>query len=408
MDLQAAIITLASGIFGLIIFKLLHPKKAPLNGSILGQLWMSWVVMLVVMAKFPALFLNFDAEGLLPWALEIFIAGLLAFSLGVIFFHLRQQFYVFCFYLTPVIQHNGVSLKSLFQRYAFAKQIKSRTDLTAALQAQKVANAELLSANVNQIAWQTALFECNYDLARAEEMYLTLRISQLAKFSAPQNKVSEWHINKRLKAVVILLILLSGANNFHTLYHSEPSVVALAKPSAVEVVKVGAAEALFNQGIYLILSKNYPHAIEVLQQSLHIDPNHAAVWYNLGASYAKLQSAEDEAIEAYKKAVTINPKFSVAWFELGQLYLAQGLTIEAKNAHKALLLADVDKANELYTLIQKQSKSQAPARMAKDVKPNYDLAALNIYGSTASGKSLNQSACKIKPVMTNAEIANCK
>lgn len=408
MVLTASIITLATGIIGLGIFKLLQPSKKLRNGSVLGRIWMSWAIMLVVMTEIPTLYLHFDSELLKQWAIEILITGVLAFSLGLIFFHLHQQFYKLCFQIKQVDWHKATALQSLFKRDAFFKRVTSRADLTAILQAQKVAKAELLSGDLHNIVWQTALFECDYDAERAKDIYLTHRVSQLATFDAQNTQTAKLQISKRAHGLVILVLLVSAANNFHTIYTSKLSVVELDQPSDVQVVKVDAAEALFNQGINLSLTQNYQNAVEVFQQSLRMNPNHAVVWYNLGRAYSKLPSGQQEAIAAYKKAVTINPKFSVAWFELGQLYLAQGLTHDAINAHKALMLADTDKAAELYTQIQNTPKSMPTMRIAKDIKPNYDMAALNIYGATASGQSVKKSRCKIKPVMTNAEIADCK
>ncbi len=81
---------------GLLIFICLNPRKKALYGSIVGRIWMSWVVMLEVMTIVPSLCLSFDNRFLLQWAIETLMTGFAAFTLGLVFFHLKQQFYKLC------------------------------------------------------------------------------------------------------------------------------------------------------------------------------------------------------------------------------------------------------------------------------------------------------------------------
>ncbi len=65
---------------------------------------------------------------------------------------------------------------------------------------------------------------------------------------------------------------------------------------------------------------DYDLAAARLERVLQIDPENAAVLYNLGVAYTFL-SQEDEAIDYFTKCVNIQPAYFKAWYNLGQISL---------------------------------------------------------------------------------------
>jgi Flp pilus assembly protein TadD len=94
-------------------------------------------------------------------------------------------------------------------------------------------------------------------------------------------------------------------------------------------------------------------AIEAFKQAIRINPDYARAHYNLGIAYGKLGRYQD-AIETYKEAIRINPDYAEAHSNLGNIYVGTGDKGSALEEYKILKKLDVEKANKLLNLIDKQ------------------------------------------------------
>lgn len=424
--LQASANTLVAVVIGFVLFKLLHPGNHKRSGWILGRMWMSWAVMFAAMAKAPHFFDKFDIESFIWWIAQAFGIGIIAYSLGVLFFHAQKLSCELWFRIRLIDLRNTSSFRELFKQYVFLKHVKPNEDLDTMLEAHKVATEELLSGNLNRIIWKTALSECNHDTDLAKDNYLKIRVKQLSKRNKQQSQAngntSESQPSRWLGYTGTLAALLISVNNF-LVFNNSISNIALTKAvninsNQVAEVKLDESEVLFNKGIIYSNDNRHQEAIDAFQQSLHINPNHAVVWYNLGTNYSKFQPKLHDAIEAYKQALNINPKFSAAWYDLGMAYLTTGNNHGAIEVYKALQSIDADKANALYGFIKSETKpfpkiqtatrDTGAIRYSRASKSYYDMDSLNVYGATASGNTSTKPKCEIKPVMTDQDIAKCK
>ncbi len=80
---------------------------------------------------------------------------------------------------------------------------------------------------------------------------------------------------------------------------------------------------LFNQGTQFFKNKEYEKAINLFEEALKIENNHAQPYFNIGLCYALLQNP-DKAKEYYRKAIKQNPKYTKAMLHLAGLLKKAG------------------------------------------------------------------------------------
>ena len=88
----------------------------------------------------------------------------------------------------------------------------------------------------------------------------------------------------------------------------------------------------FNSAKIEIAAKNFPKAIELLEEELISSPLNADVWNLIGFSARNIGDF-DKAMNAYNKALTIDSKHKGALEYKGELFLKLG---DLKNAEKLL------------------------------------------------------------------------
>ncbi len=71
-----------------------------------------------------------------------------------------------------------------------------------------------------------------------------------------------------------------------------------------------------------IEADRYDAAAARLEKLISVDPENAAIFYNLGVVYTYLKR-EDEALAYFEKSVDLNPKYAQAWYNMGQICLIQ-------------------------------------------------------------------------------------
>lgn len=80
------------------------------------------------------------------------------------------------------------------------------------------------------------------------------------------------------------------------------------------------ARLLHAAGLAEIQAGNNPHAIDLLQKSLGIDPNQADTYSNLGVAFWNLRDHENAA-KAYRSAIALNPQYAAALNNLSMVLL---------------------------------------------------------------------------------------
>jgi len=88
------------------------------------------------------------------------------------------------------------------------------------------------------------------------------------------------------------------------------------------------AKRLYKEGVKYGLAGLFPQAIQILEQSIKLDPENADAHFALGHAYYDLKRYRN-AIESFKKAVELNPKDAEARDRLG---LARSMLWEEDNA----------------------------------------------------------------------------
>ncbi len=121
-------------------------------------------------------------------------------------------------------------------------------------------------------------------------------------------------------------------------------------------------ELLQLRGNTLVELDRYRKAVNDYQTVLELDQTDPAVYYNLGAAYAKLGKS-DEAVNAFNEAITLKPNYTLA--------------IQARGASKTMM-NEYKAAIEDYNLVLDQNAFFAPAirgrGIAKSLLSRYDEA----------------------------------
>ncbi len=117
-------------------------------------------------------------------------------------------------------------------------------------------------------------------------------------------------------------------------------------------IKPDYAEAYYNLGVSYEDLGRYQDAVEAYKQTIRIKPDYSEAYINLGITCYKLGRYQD-AIETYKQATRIKPDYAEAHYHLGVAYLVTGDKGLALEEYKILKTLDIEKANELFKLINK-------------------------------------------------------
>ena len=120
------------------------------------------------------------------------------------------------------------------------------------------------------------------------------------------------------------------------------------------------AEAHFSLGVvYSTLGRysdnvldRYTDAITAYKQAIRIKPDYVEAYYNLGFVYSEL-GMHKEAIEAYKQVIRIKPDDAKAHLGLGLIYLLLNDKGSASEEYRILKNLDIERANELFSLMNK-------------------------------------------------------
>lgn len=110
------------------------------------------------------------------------------------------------------------------------------------------------------------------------------------------------------------------------------------------------AAELFARGIALEEDPNHQvQAIEVYQQVLELDPEHAAAHINLGTLHYNRQEYS-LAEQHYRHAIAVDPRYALAYFDLGNVLDETGRVAEAIQTYSTALQLAPTYADAHYNL----------------------------------------------------------
>ncbi len=93
------------------------------------------------------------------------------------------------------------------------------------------------------------------------------------------------------------------------------------QPSAEKNTELAAN--LYKQGVGYTKSRQFERAIELYQQAISTNPDHAEAYHELGYALFRL-NRYDEAIAAYQKAISLRPKYADTYRNMANCYAAKG------------------------------------------------------------------------------------
>jgi polysaccharide biosynthesis/export protein len=137
-----------------------------------------------------------------------------------------------------------------------------------------------------------------------------------------------------LKSLAFMVALLCGPCAGFVLAQTATNYADDPKPRTTErIVSPEAkseAKRLYKEGVKYGLAGLFPQAVQILQQSLKLDPENSDAHFALGHAYFDLKQYRN-AIESLKAAVELNPKDAEARDRLG---LARAMLWEQDNAKR--------------------------------------------------------------------------
>ncbi|MGH9545767.1 MAG: tetratricopeptide repeat protein [Terriglobales bacterium] len=134
--------------------------------------------------------------------------------------------------------------------------------------------------------------------------------------------------------------------------------------SSNEAAPSDAAE-LFARGIALEEDPNHQaQAIEMYQQVLEIDPDHAAAHINLGTLHYNRQEYA-LAEKHYRHAIEVDPRYALAYFDLGNVLDETGRVAEAIQTYSTALQLAPTYADAHYNLALAYEKIKEPRQALK-------------------------------------------
>ena len=134
--------------------------------------------------------------------------------------------------------------------------------------------------------------------------------------------------------------------------------------SRPEATPTDAAE-LFARGIVLEEDPNHQaQAIEMYQQVLDLDPDHAAAHINLGTLHYNRQEYA-LAEKHYRHAIEVDPRYALAYFDLGNVLDETGRVAEAIQTYSTALQLAPTYADAHYNLALAYEKIKEPRNALK-------------------------------------------
>lgn len=134
--------------------------------------------------------------------------------------------------------------------------------------------------------------------------------------------------------------------------------------SRTETTPTDAAE-LFARGIALEEDPSHQtQAIEMYQQVLDLDPDHAAAHINLGTLHYNRQEYAF-AEKHYRRAIEVDPRYALAYFDLGNVLDETGRVTEAIQTYSTALQLAPTYADAHYNLALAYEKIKEPRNALK-------------------------------------------
>jgi len=122
------------------------------------------------------------------------------------------------------------------------------------------------------------------------------------------------------------------------------------------------AAELFARGIALEEDPNHQtQAIEMYQQVLELDPDHAAAHINLGTLHYNRQEYA-LAEKHYRRAIDVDPRYALAYFDLGNVLDETGRVAEAIQTYSTALQLAPTYADAHYNLALAYEKLKEPRK----------------------------------------------
>ena len=141
------------------------------------------------------------------------------------------------------------------------------------------------------------------------------------------------------------------------------------------------AKRLYKEGVKYGQAKLYSQAIEILQQSIRLDPENADAHYALGHAYFDLKQYRN-AIESLKLAVELNPRDTEARDRLG---LARAMLWEEDSARIAAERRETSPPESVTPPVTQQVANQEPAQKVPTPAPQE--VSLNVKAPPAPEKA---------------------
>ncbi len=140
---------------------------------------------------------------------------------------------------------------------------------------------------------------------------------------------------------------------------STPISSSSAEPAPVDVAE------LFAHGIALEEDPgNQAQAMEMYEQVLELDPDHAAAHINLGTLHYNRQEYA-LAEKHYRRAIEVDPRYALAYFDLGNVLDETGRVAEAIQTYTTALQLAPTYADAHYNLALAYEKMKEPRKALK-------------------------------------------
>ena len=189
-------------------------------------------------------------------------------------------------------------------------------------------------------------------------------------------------------------VLLSEALAF---YHAGYLLEAEQKYQEIFQINNDCAEAWHGLAMVYFQQENYQESLEILSQSLTLDPVNADLYYSLGLVLEKI-GYFDQAISAYQQVIELSPQWIEVYHTLGKLLAETGDFVQAEAIY--LQAIELDKDNYLSYLylgnllmMQQQSETAINAyQTSLQIKPSDSTILHNLAIAFVSKNQLNQAS----------------
>ena len=144
---------------------------------------------------------------------------------------------------------------------------------------------------------------------------------------------------------------------------SSTPVSISAQPATADVAELFARGIAFEED-----PGSQAQAVEMYEQVLELDPDHAAAHINLGTlNYNRQEYALAE--KHYRRAIEVDPRYALAYFDLGNVLDETGRVAEAIQTYSTALQLAPTYADAHYNLALAYEKSKSRARPSSTGAP---------------------------------------